>query len=468
MAKIGKGFQTILDNTGSTLKANGVEVVEGGTIPNEATLTLEVPSGYNLVGYNETYTTSKVSYYNVLGYPVEHNFPKMIHSQVSSVKIYAEDYETIEIFLEIVTRVLEVENSPEYDFISKLIEYDGTLEVNGLPIVAGSNLAAGDVIILTVGEGYKIAERASLVLESAVGEEIHTPFIIVEDTGDKIASLAVPIFDGSVAWFNLIAEQVTELEVVSNNVYLIDYDKLKQINIERYSDVPTPNGLDRYDYGVNILSVLNVPFTIPEKLILNPIEIMLGTKQLTVTGSELKTDLLTFDLGEITYQPTEGNTLDYANKVFTLHLPYGQAIVIAPEYIVNQTISIEYRLDLYSGVADVLITTTTLDTVIYMQKVDIGITIPYSSTNSTSINVYNDGVTVGGFNDIYRPYLEIIENPAHLPYGMFTNIVPDEGVLGGFDGYITVDNIDLEAVTIIEDANSIISLLSGGVIIKDA
>lgn len=467
MARVSTGFQTILDSTGSTLKADGVEVIEGGVISNKATLVLKIPTGVNLVDYNETFTTSKVSYDNMMGYPISQHFPKPNFLRESSVTINASDYDTIKIFLEIVTKVLEVVNSTEYNFISKLIEYDGTLEVNGLPIVAGTNLAAGDVITLTVGEGYKIAESASLVLESTTGFEIHTQFIPVADTNDKIASLTIPdFFEGSVAWFNIVAEQVTELEVASNNVYLIDYDKLKQINIERYSDIPTPSGLDRYDYGVNILSVLNVPFTIPSELILNSTEIMLGTKQTTVKGSELKTDLLTFDLGEIAYQTTEGNVLDYANKIFTLHLPYGQPIIIAPEYIVNQTISIEYRLDLYSGFADVLVFTTALDAVIHMEKVDIGTQIPYSATNGTSINMYNDGVTVGGFNDLYQPYLEIIENPAHLPYGMFTNIVTDEGVLSSFENYIEVSNIDFKGIVNTTEYNEIINLLSSGVIIK--
>lgn len=470
MAKVGKGFQSILTATGSTLKVGAVDVVEGGTVANNATLVLTVGSGSNLVDYTESLTTSKVEYVNAMGYPITEYFPKLNPLRQSSVTIGASDWDTIAISLYIESKEYTVLNTTEFNLVGKLSEYGATLKKGAENITEGSKLLIGDVLTLELGEGYALSAdlevlNSSLVYIDSLGVLIEVPFIRSGES-ETVATLEVPDIPATDVYFSINAEQVTSLQIASNNVYLIDYDKLKQINVERYSDVAAPDGVARFDYGVNILSVLNVPFSIPSDIILNPSEIVLGDKVLTVLGTELKTDLLIIDLGSIEYLATEGNLLDYSNKVFNLFLPYSQPISIEAEYVVNETINIEYHLDLYTGEADILVRSSAVNSVVYMQKTVIGVDVPYSTQNQTSINAYNDSVVIGGFNDLYKPYLELMENKAVLPYGVFTAIVPDEGVFNSFSGFLIVEDIKLECSATTSEKQEIINQLSSGVFIN--
>ncbi len=468
MAKMGTGFQSILTATGSTLKVGAVDVVEGGTIDNNATLVLTVGSGSDLVAYSETLTTSRLEYDNPMGFPETKYFPKLDPFKKSSIKIASDSYSTIGVFLYIEqSKKYTVLDTPEFNLADKLLEYGATLKKGSVNISAGSELLIGDVLTLEIGEGYVLSEdlKSSLAYFNSLGSLVELPFIRSGES-ETVATFEIPDIPTTDIYFLINAEQVTNLQIASNNVYLIDYDKLKQINVERYSDISTPDGIDRFDYGVNILSVLNVPFAIPSEIILNPSEIVLGDKVLTVLGSELETDLLVIDLGSIEYLATEGNLLDYSNKVFNLFLPYSQPIALEAEYVVNETINIEYRLDLYTGDADILIRSSAVNSVVIMQKTTIGIDVPYSTQNQNSINAYNDSIVVGGFNDLYRPYLELMENKAVLPYGIFTAIVPDEGVFNTFNGFLIVEDIKLECGATTSEKQEIISQLNSGVFIN--
>ena len=200
-------------------------------------------------------------------------------------------------------------------------------------------------------------------------------------------------------------------------------------------------------------------------MILEPENIQLANINIGVAAPVVNTDILTVDLGSINIVGENQNMLDYANTTAILYLPYCQPVNIDLEHVIDQTISIVYNVDCYTGIANVLISSTSTNDVIINQNVDLGINIPMAN-NRTTKAVDNSNISVGGDNGIKTPFITIVRNESVLKDGFFTIPVIDESNLSSAAGYVRVEDVNLIGDTMLTEKESIISKLKSGVIVK--
>ena len=332
-----------------------------------------------------------------------------------------------------------------------------TMTINGSPVVAGSTIVEGDSLVATAISGYEFYKDplASIYLQR-IGNRY--PFTLSSD--NKTATYTVGAINYDV--FDVDTKLPTPETKAGNNVYIVDNDKLSEITKNRFVLTGTDVLLD---YGQYILSVLELPFTIDPALIAGTENVMLGDKNTGVTANKVSVDILPVNMGDITIPETYNNLLDYDNTTAILHLPFAPSINIDPEYVIGQTLSVEYLIDCYTGKATINIKSTKIGGAVIDQKiVSLGINIPYAQF--TGGDVTNSNIEVGGDNRIKIPFIEIVRSDAPLKDGLFSAVIVDEKILNTQTGFITVDNIDLVSKAIKSEKDELISILNGGVIIK--
>lgn len=345
-----------------------------------------------------------------------------------------------------------------------LSERHSTMYCNGQEVVLGQSVYTGDEMELAVASGYQFVEGSAIeyALDDGMGGQVNFPWT------KETPNLATIIQPTSYSWgsspqpMRFSVEQVDDVVGV-NAVYLIDNDKLVEVNTERFQI----DGNGRLlDYGQYILSVLNLPFKIDYSLIQDPEGIRLGTKNTGVQANKISTDVLVVDMGVIEVPEQEQNLLDYKGVEVVLKLPRSPEVRLEPSYVIGKEISVVYEVDVYTGVATINVFSSGLDAPIEQLEVDIGVNIPYGVTRGNTI-IDNSNIVVGGENGITSPIIEINKyEPLHVD-DMFTTPIVDVGKLVGRTGYFEVRNIDLKVEASSREKQEIVRLLADGVIIND-
>ena len=349
-----------------------------------------------------------------------------------------------------------------------------TVTNNGNAVIVGSPLAIGDNLIAVAGSGrafYLIADeygndKPSIYMDYDNGYGVrHLYFNLSSD--NKTATLNIPenVRGSNVNGFVSKTEQKTNV-VGTNNVYLINEKILKQVNAKRFKTV-SDGGTSQitYDYGQFILSLLNIPFTVPAENIILPESIILSNFDTGVSAPKINVDVLTISLGSITVPATNNNLYDYVNTVALLHLPRMDSVAIELEYVIGHTISIEYLLDCYTGDATVNIYSDRISSPIITKSVNIGVNIPYANTHNTA-SLDNGNIEVGGNNGVTTAFIELVKVDSILKDGLFTIPVIDEAVLNTATGFIQVKNVELKTSALRNEKEMLINILKNGVIIK--
>lgn len=355
--------------------------------------------------------------------------------------------------------------------VKQLTVNEVSANVNGAPIVAGSVLRLGDVITAVISGNRHFYTRTETPEVSSMyftcedflmGDFDYRGFELSNNNQTAVFTMT-DVAGGFVYKFLNISTKIETPSVVgANNVYEIDYEKLTQINKERFTKYAGRD--DPFDYGQYILSVLEFPFTIPIEVIGGPANIQLADKTLKVSGLKLLDDSITVDMGVITVPEKVGNLLDYVKTKAVLHLPRSPSIVLDLEYVIGQTLGVSYILDVYTGTATINVTSTKLNGVVSSNQVDIGVKVPYMANAYSQPE--NTGVVAGGANGVLTPYVEIIRNESTLSNGFFTAPIVDESLIGAQSGFVKIDNVDLICSALSDEKTRIISALSNGVIIK--
>lgn len=368
------------------------------------------------------------------------------------------------------TEVLTPDYVVKQSDIDELNLSGSTLKINGSVAVVDSEIFKGDLLEVEAGAGFEFyPDNPAYNVSSSVyfsGQNGSTGgmFYLGFDLGvdNKTASVTFVNDSSGYNYFGLKVGTVQVDEVTgTNNVYLINSDKLAELNNERFVGTP-PNV---YDYGQFILNVLELPFSIPEDIILDPELIMFATYETKVQGDKIKTDKIKVDLGEISIPETNLNLLDFKNVTASIHLPRIEPLIIDVDYVIGETVSVEYVIDCYTGIATVNISSTKIGGVILTRQVDIGVNIPYAVETGTA-TLYNSNVDVGGDNGVIKPFIEILKNEAVLADGFFTIPVIDESDLTSQSGFIMVEEIDLNTSASYSEKSNLVSILKSGVIIK--
>lgn len=243
-----------------------------------------------------------------------------------------------------------------------------------------------------------------------------------------------------------------------------NFNKIYQVKNEvlNYLAKITPMSDDNNPFTDYIINLIEIPFEIPEKHLTDVDSIIIGFSEFDQPAKKVDRDLIKFDVGKITVPEKYGNSYDYVDTECILHLPYHSNITLDSSYVIDSTIKLEYYLNVYTGDGTVNIYSSKIDDIIHSEKFKLGRLIPFVAKS----NMTNDKPDVDFqlFNGLQRAYLEINRN---IPIDdLNVNRVSVWGRVGDSDGYVEIDDVQLNFKSSSMDKTEIKSLLRDGVYIK--
>ena len=254
-----------------------------------------------------------------------------------------------------------------------------------------------------------------------------------------------------------------------NNVYKVDADIMKALTKERFfmSTSGTGGEYMTFDYGQFILNLLQMPFALPIENIIGSEPIQLAKLETTVTAPMVNTDRINYDLGNITISGTHGNLLDYSTKQAILHLPFSDPIILDNQYVINETITINLEVNLYTGSGTYNIYSTAIDEVIITKTISLGINIPLANFYSSDPKqILTSSLEWSGDNKLRIAYVELVDTNSDLNRGFFNTPIMDDVILSEVTGFFTVINANLSLRATSSEKSQIQSMLQSGVIYK--
>lgn len=325
---------------------------------------------------------------------------------------------------------------------------------NGIELQVNDGFNNGDLLKLVPNAGYELVSATITSFDIYNYDNVQT-FV----DGELI--LDIPD-DYDISYFDIVTTQVDNV-TGSNSVYKISDQDLKQINKDRFvTDGGNPPST--IDYGVNILGVINLPFEIDSSYIQEAETVKLGKHETSVQAPKIAVDKLFYNLGDIVVSDAV-DSIDYTNVKALLHLPYAPSLNLELDYTIGYTINVEYVIDLYSGNAVINVKSSKNDDVVLTSNVNLGVNIPYIF-NESMPSVNNINVVLGGDNHIRSPYIELVKNKSILADGFFTIPIVDENLLSTCEGFVRVEEIELQSNALSYENSLILNALKSGVIIK--
>lgn len=219
------------------------------------------------------------------------------------------------------------------------------------------------------------------------------------------------------------------------------------------------------DMGQYITALFKIPFAIPTDMITEEKRnIVLGTYDSNVTANGLTTYNMFADIGEITIPEKYQNVYDYIDTECVLNLPFFDKVYLSNEFVIGQTLRIEYIIDLYSGNATCNIYSSFTGGIVESTNGVISCNIPFVQKINNNVVGLISNINK---NIIDTAYVEVIRNRPYNIETVFGNETIDFGVIGDYNGFIKVSDVVLNSSATNEEKNEIIDLLKEGVTINE-
>lgn len=319
-------------------------------------------------------------------------------------------------------------------------------------------------VTLQANDGYTFESDGSLTYHlNLLDQETLT----IKATHTNTATVTLPPnIDWSAQNVFMLTMGAVKSEIVETtggftNIYKADYTNLLKFSNEVIVRITggTGGGVQSYDVTPYINNLIMIPFNVPT-----------GEKSTIVAGNETFTtqlptvddNYLTVDLGKIKVDEQYKNGFDYYQVKTRLMLPYTNMIELDPKHVINQTVSIQYIVNVVNG--DTTINLSNGDDIFYSNQVNLASEIPFisSATKGSQYTVINQLKTVFR-NSIKQAYI-IIEQPTPVLNSDFypTN---EKGTLKGYTGNVKaslLNNMDINS----NELNALQNLLETGVKIK--
>ena len=327
------------------------------------------------------------------------------------------------------------------------------------------NYSHGDVysvekpIIISANSGYQFIGD----FHFNYVEDAYTNNAIFINEGDRL------YYDGDLSKaeyitiddnYNATLKPVEPVEPVSQftNLYLTNKDELTLLSKERYQSIEGTT----VDFGDYITNLYNTPFKVPSNIVGGKSDIILGSLKTSVSSSLLISSKFIIDMGTIEVPEKYNNVYDYSNVMYVLHLPYFDKIYLDSEYVVNQSIKIEYVFDIYTGSATVNIYSSFIDSVIESRTNIIVSQIPFIQKQT---NAVIGNITTVNKNNIVSPFIEVVRNIPYNVNTIFGGETIEYGVIGDYKGFTRCENVLLNSRATNTEKEEIIKLLNEGVIL---
>lgn len=250
-----------------------------------------------------------------------------------------------------------------------------------------------------------------------------------------------------------------------NYIYSVDRTILKSLASERFEKITSGDNIttEIIDLGQYIINVLEIPFNIPDEMLDIEKSIVLGHKTLNTKAIEIINDELIINIGDIEVPSIYNNTYDYINTDINLYLPYATSISLNSDFVIGETISISYIIDLYSGNTTINVSSTKNE-IIVSKNIQLGKEIPFLNGNSNDI-MFNNKSVYSLNNGIKQAFIEVSRNtPIN---NIYSNMITECVQLKNLTGFISVNEIDLKIKGTLEEKQNIEILLKNGVYINE-
>ena len=241
------------------------------------------------------------------------------------------------------------------------------------------------------------------------------------------------------------------------HLYKTNDNELSALAKARFKDVSG----NTVDYGQYISALYRIPVDL-SNISGDTSNIMLGQYDSMVASTLLNQYLIDIDGGAITIPEKFNNAYDYLTTECILHLPFLDEINLPVHYVVNQTINIKYKLDLYSGTLTASIYSSYLNSIVANTSGIIVTNIPFIQKQTD--NVVNSLTNVFT-NLIPTAFMEVTRNIPYDSVNVFGKECVDFDMIGNKTGYLKCDNVELVTKATINEKNEIMSLLKDGIIL---
>ena len=241
------------------------------------------------------------------------------------------------------------------------------------------------------------------------------------------------------------------------HLYKTNDNELSALAKARFKDVSG----NTVDYGQYISALYRIPVDL-SNITGDTSNIMLGQYDSMVASTLLNQYLLDIDGGAITIPEKFHNAYDYLTTECILHLPFLDEINLSPHYVVNQTINIKYKLDLYSGTLTASIYSSYLNSIVANTSGIIVTNIPFiQKQTDTVVNELTKVFT----NLIPTAFMEVTRNIPYDNINVFGKECVDFDMIGNKTGYLKCDNVSLVSKATKNEKDEILSLLKDGIIL---
>lgn len=332
-----------------------------------------------------------------------------------------------------------------------------TVTITGSLVNCTCNYADGEVItddkpkiILTANDGYVFDEVFSY-RKSAITSSF--------SLNDEKTQLSTTVSDG----YNYVLNE--EYKAVKNVEKIGDFTRLYNPIETELTQLAKVRFQNDVDMGQFITALFKIPFELPTDLITEEKRnVILGNYDTNVTCNGLTTYNLTVNVGSITVPEKYKNVYDYIDTECVLHLPYFDKVYLSNEYVIGQTLTIEYIVDLYSGNATCNIYSSFTGGIIESTNGVIACNVPFVQKTNNSVVGLISNINK---NIIDTAYVEVIRNRPYNIETVFGSETIDFGTIGDYTGYIKVSDVVLNSSATNEEKNEITNLLKEGVTINE-
>lgn len=309
-------------------------------------------------------------------------------------------------------------------------------------------------IILTANNGYEFNG-----VYKYLRDVITSSFSVSDDK----KTLYTSISDGYNYELNEEYKATKIVEKIGNfaNIYYTNENELTELSKIRF----VSNNSTTVDYGSFITALYKLPFPIDSGILAEEkSHIILGNYDSNVESTRLMTYKTEIDGGIISVPEKYKNVYDYLNTECILHLPHFNKMYINTEYVIGQTLTIKYIIDLYTGNVTANVYSSFIDDIIETQTQQIAENIPFIQKQNNSIvgtvsNINKNAITTA--------FIEIVRNIPYDNENIFGKETIDYCVIGTKTGYIKVSDVVLNCTATVEEKEEIEQLLKEGVFINE-
>lgn len=241
------------------------------------------------------------------------------------------------------------------------------------------------------------------------------------------------------------------------HLYKTNDDELSALAKARFKNVSA----NTVDYGQYISALYRIPVDLTG-ISGDTSNIMLGQYDSEVASTLLNQYLIDIDGGAITIPEKFNNAYDYLTTECILHLPFLDEVWLSPQYVINQTINIRYKLDLYSGTLTASIYSSYLNSIVANSSGIIVTNIPFMQNQTDSVvNSLSKVFT----NLIPTAFMEVTRNIPYDSVNIYGKECIDFDMIGNKTGYLKCDNVSLVTSATKNEKDEIVSLLRSGVLL---